>query len=64
MREDRLSVIPKAFQFRAQGFSWILYRLKQPIGEAFRVFEDIPHLLTGIELGTVWWKRHYMDAFR
>ncbi|MEI8284613.1 MAG: hypothetical protein WCG52_06430 [bacterium] len=41
-REDRLSVIPKSFQAKAQTFSKIFYRLNDPIGEAFRVLENIP----------------------
>jgi hypothetical protein len=62
-REDRLSVVPKSLQARPQSFSKIFYRLKQAIGKAFCVFEDIPELFAGIEFGTVWWKGNSMDAF-
>ena len=44
-----MSVIPKSLKARSQSFSKLFYRLKQAIGKAFCVFEDLPELFAGIE---------------
>ena len=52
-REDFARVLPEAAQARQQRVTQFVNGVKEPVGKALGVFEDVPELLAGVEFGTV-----------